>query len=116
MTEDLFFEIQRRKTHIFCDAKETAPVLELKKIIEGILKIPPNKMVLKILTEDGRWHALDDSKTLQESGFSQDNAKAQDPATIGLQILGEDEDIIITELSTPPPIADSMRPECKSSE
>lgn len=44
-------------------------------------------MVLKRMTEEGRWHTLDDSKTLLESGFSQDNARAQDPATIGLQIL-----------------------------
>ncbi|EJW75976.1 hypothetical protein WUBG_13118, partial [Wuchereria bancrofti] len=35
---ELFFEILRRKTHIFCDVKENATVLELKKIIEGILK------------------------------------------------------------------------------
>jgi hypothetical protein len=36
--QDLFFEIQRKKTHIYCDVKESCPVLELKKIIEGILK------------------------------------------------------------------------------
>ncbi|VDD88453.1 unnamed protein product [Enterobius vermicularis] len=113
---DLFFEIQRKKTHIFCDAKENAPILELKKIIEGILKIPPGKMVLKRMTEEGRWHTLDDSKTLLESGFSQDNARAQDPATIGLQILDEDDDVIIAELSTPPPLPDPMRQESKAVE
>ena len=37
--QELFFEILHKKQHIFCDAKETAPVVELKKIVEGILKV-----------------------------------------------------------------------------
>lgn len=34
--------------------------------------------------EDSSWVLLDDRKTLAESGFSQANAKAQAPASIGL--------------------------------
>ncbi|VDP10780.1 unnamed protein product [Heligmosomoides polygyrus] len=36
---ELFFEILREKQHVFCDAKDSAPVLELKRIVEGILKV-----------------------------------------------------------------------------
>lgn len=38
---DVFMMIRRKKTTIFTDAKETTPVYELKKMIEGILKVPP---------------------------------------------------------------------------
>ena len=32
--------IQRRKLTIFLDAKESTPVIELKKMIQGIIKRP----------------------------------------------------------------------------
>lgn len=31
--------IRRKKTHIFCDAKESNTVLDLKRIVQGILKV-----------------------------------------------------------------------------
>ena len=36
--QDVFLMIRRKKTTIFTDAKESTTVLEVKKIIEGILK------------------------------------------------------------------------------
>ncbi|KHN72899.1 Transcription elongation factor B polypeptide 2 [Toxocara canis] len=112
---DLFFEILRRKTHIFCDAKETANVLELKRIIEGILKVPIKDQILKKQVEDGGWVLLDDRKTLAESGFSQSNAKAQAPASIGLIVTTEEDELTIEPLSVPPPVPDAMRQETPSS-
>jgi len=83
---DLFFEIQRKKTHIFCDAKESSTVLELKKVIEGILKVPTHEQTLKKQADDQAkaWETLDDSKSLADCGFSTQNAKAQHPAIIAL--------------------------------
>ncbi|VDK51588.1 unnamed protein product [Anisakis simplex] len=112
---DLFFEILRRKTHVFCDAKETANVVELKRILEGILKVPVKDQILQKQTEDGNWVPLDDRKTLAENGFSQTNAKAQSPACIGLIITTEEDELTVEPLSIPPPIPDAMRQETPSS-
>uniref|UniRef100_A0A8C2T0Y2 Ubiquitin-like domain-containing protein n=1 Tax=Coturnix japonica TaxID=93934 RepID=A0A8C2T0Y2_COTJA len=38
--------IRRHKTTIFTDAKESSTVLELKRIVEGILKRPPEEQRL----------------------------------------------------------------------
>lgn len=39
--QDVFLMIRRHKTTIFTDAKESTSVYELKRIVEGILKRPP---------------------------------------------------------------------------
>ena len=38
--------IRRRKTTIFTDAKESTPLGDVKKIIDGILKVPPENQRL----------------------------------------------------------------------
>ena len=38
---DVFLMIRRKKCTIFTDAKENTSVLELKKMVEGILKYAP---------------------------------------------------------------------------
>lgn len=38
--------IRRKKATIFTDAKESTPVAEVKKIVEGILKISPEDQKL----------------------------------------------------------------------
>ncbi|VDO50905.1 unnamed protein product [Onchocerca flexuosa] len=82
--KELFFEILRRKTHIFCDVKENATVLELKKIVEGILKVPINKQILKKQNEDGYWQTIEDRQTLSECGYTPQNSRAQAPAPLAL--------------------------------
>uniref|UniRef100_A0A0R3PVT6 Ubiquitin-like domain-containing protein n=1 Tax=Angiostrongylus costaricensis TaxID=334426 RepID=A0A0R3PVT6_ANGCS len=111
---ELFFEIVREKQHVFCDAKDSAPVLELKKIVEGI---PVNDQILVRLIDDNvnNFQPLDNKKTLAESGFNVNNAKAQSPAVVALMFKGESAPII-DELSTPPPIPDAMRNETHSQE
>ncbi|CAI4230785.1 unnamed protein product [Auanema sp. JU1783] len=113
MVQDLFFEVVRRKQHIFCNVKDNAPVSDLKKMIEGILKIPVTNQILLRFTEDGNYSnyvQLDDKKSFTESGFTAVNAKAQAPAQIGLLLKGESE-MVVESLSSPPPIPDAMRAE-----
>ena len=43
---DVFLMIRRKKTTMFLDAKENTTVSELKKMIEGITKQPPNQQKL----------------------------------------------------------------------
>jgi hypothetical protein len=45
-TMDVFLMIRRKKTTLFLDAKENTSVSELKKMIEGITKQPPNQQRL----------------------------------------------------------------------
>lgn len=74
--------IRRKKQTIFLDATEETTVSQLKKTLEGITKKSPEEQQLfKMETKD----VLDDGKTLGDIGFKASNAKAQDPATIGVR-------------------------------
>ncbi|XP_022251541.1 uncharacterized protein LOC111087810 [Limulus polyphemus] len=53
MTNDVFLMVRRRKTTIFLDAKETTPVLEMKRMIEGITKVSPENQ--KLFYEEQDW-------------------------------------------------------------
>jgi len=100
--------IRRKKRTIFTDAKDTTTVLELKKMIEGILKVPPTNQMLfnkdnQIMVED---------KTLQDYGLTSSTAKAQSPAPIGLALRkesGEFEILELTPFSSPPDLPDVMK-------
>lgn len=53
--QDVFLMIRRHKTTIFTDAKESTTVYELKRIVEGILKRPPEdqrlyKVIILLVT------------------------------------------------------------------
>ena len=43
---DVFLMIRRKKTTVFLDAKENTKVSDLKRMIEGITKKPPNEQRL----------------------------------------------------------------------
>lgn len=49
--QDVFLMIRRHKTTIFTDAKESTTVYELKRIVEGILKRPPEDQRLYKVTQ-----------------------------------------------------------------
>ena len=66
---------------IFLDATEETTVYQLKKMLEGIIKKEPEDQ--KLYDIDSK-EALDDAKTLGDCGYKSQNAKAQDPASIGL--------------------------------
>ncbi|NWV06351.1 ELOB protein, partial [Ptilonorhynchus violaceus] len=44
--QDVFLMIRRHKTTIFTEAKESSTVLELKRIVQGILHRPPDEQRL----------------------------------------------------------------------
>lgn len=104
---DVFLMIKRRKATIFAEAKESSTVLEVKKIVEGIMKVPPENQ--RLWKDD---QPMDDNKPLSEYGFTSATAKAQDPAPIGLSFKQEDgefEPLVIIPLSTPPALPDVMK-------
>ncbi|KAF5894988.1 Transcription elongation factor B polypeptide 2-like, partial [Clarias magur] len=76
---DVFLMIRRHKTTIFTDAKESTTVYELKRIVEGILKRAPEEQ--RLYKDD---MLLEDSKTLGDCGFTNQTARPQAPATVGL--------------------------------
>ncbi|XP_042623334.1 elongin-B-like isoform X4 [Cyprinus carpio] len=83
---DVFLMIRRHKTTIFTDAKESTTIYELKRIVEGILKRSPEEQRLYKLQyyvfQDEQ--PLEDSKTLGDSGFTNQTARPQAPGTVGL--------------------------------
>uniref|UniRef100_A0A8B9LJD4 Elongin-B n=1 Tax=Astyanax mexicanus TaxID=7994 RepID=A0A8B9LJD4_ASTMX len=109
MSRDVFLMIRRHKTTIFTDAKESTTVYELKRIVQGILKRPP---------EDQRLYKdeqlLEDSKTLGDSGFTNQTARPQSPATVGLAFRINDdtfEPLQVEAFSNPPELPDVMKPQ-----
>ncbi|CAI9744454.1 elongation factor B, polypeptide 2 [Octopus vulgaris] len=106
---DVFLMIRRKKCTIFTDVKENTTIYEVKKIVEGILKVPPeNQRLFRDET------ALDDNKTLSDCGYTSSSARAQAPATIGLAFKaadGEFEALELTSLSSPPELPDVMKPQ-----
>ncbi|XP_023564899.1 elongin-B-like isoform X2 [Octodon degus] len=105
---DVFLMIRRHKTTIFTDAKELSTVFELKRIIEGILKRPPDEQ--RLYKDD---QLLDDGKTLGECGFTSQAARPQAPATVGLAFRADDTFVAlrIEPFSSPPDLPDMMKPQ-----
>ncbi|XP_077591532.1 elongin-B-like isoform X2 [Stigmatopora nigra] len=105
---DVFLMIRRNKTTIFTDAKESTSVYELKRIVEGILKRPP---------EDQRLYKdemeLDDTQTLGNCGFTNQTARPQSPGIVGLAFRLDDsfEQLRMEPFSTPPELPDVMKPQ-----
>ncbi|KAK0087562.1 hypothetical protein PV325_000749 [Microctonus aethiopoides] len=105
---DVFLMIRRKKTTIFTDAKDNTTVLELKKMIEGILKIPPVNQ--QLFNKDHM--TMSDGKSLSDYGLTSATAKAQCPALVGLAIRqenGQFEQLEITPYSLPPDLPDVMK-------
>ncbi|XP_063987235.1 elongin-B [Diachasmimorpha longicaudata] len=105
---DVFLMIRRKKMTIFTDAKDTTSVAELKRIIEGILKIPPVNQLL-FNKENIQ---MSDLETLAYYGLTSASAKAQCPALIGLAVRqenGQFEPLEITPFSLPPDLPDVMK-------
>jgi transcription elongation factor B subunit 2 len=107
---DVFLMIRRKKCTIFTDAKESTLMGEVKKIVEGILKVPPeNQRLFKDNTP-----MADEHKSLSDYGYTSTVARAQSPATIGLIFKteeGEWEALDIQPLSSPPELPDVMKPQ-----
>ena len=114
----VFLLVRRKKTSIFLSANESDSILEVKRMLDGILKKPPSLQDLYYMREadDSAMSdsaiRLDDSVTLADSGITANNAKAQDPAVIGLAFAdgsGRFEQLDITPYSSPPPLPDVLK-------
>ncbi|XP_074427444.1 elongin-B-like [Larus michahellis] len=109
---DVFLMIRRHKTTIFTEAKESSTVLELKRILEGILKRPPQEQ--RLYKDD---QLLEDTKTLGDCGFTSQTARPQAPATVGLALRTTEEAfeaLRIEPFSSPPELPDVMKPQDSS--
>lgn len=105
---DVFLMIRRKKMTIFTDAEESTTVLEVKKILEGILKIPPVNQ--QLFNKDNV--LMSDNKLLSEYGITSTTAKPQNPALIGLAVRQESglfERLEMTPFSIPPDLPDVMK-------
>lgn len=105
---DVFLMIRRHKTTVFLDAKESTSVLELKRLLTGIVKRSPEDIRLY---KDGGEIILEDNKSLCDHGFTAALARAQSPAEIGMSLrAGDDfEPLEIADLSVPPELPDVMK-------
>ncbi|XP_064101631.1 elongin-B-like isoform X2 [Macrobrachium nipponense] len=111
LLNDVFLMVRRKKTTIFTDAKETTTVRELKKIIQGIMKVEPENQ--QLMNERGS-EVFDDEKQLSDYNLTAQTARAQSPATVALvfrQDNGEFENLEITPLSSPPELPEVMKPQ-----
>uniref|UniRef100_A0A1I7YRH7 Ubiquitin-like domain-containing protein n=1 Tax=Steinernema glaseri TaxID=37863 RepID=A0A1I7YRH7_9BILA len=109
---EVYLEVVRRKAHLFISLPESSNILEVKKTVCGILKVPVEDQLLKFRknTQD-EWRDLENTQTLSECNIHSGSATAQSPAQIALVVQSEDAAIDIEPLSSPPPIPDAMRPE-----
>ncbi|XP_041519134.1 elongin-B-like [Microtus oregoni] len=105
---DVFLMIRRHKTTIFTDAKESSTIFELKRIVESILKRPPDEQ--QLYKDD---QLLDDGKTLGECDFTRLTAGPQAPATVGLAFREDDsfEALHIEPFFRPPGRPYEMKPQ-----
>lgn len=79
---DVFMMIRRQKLTLFVDAKESATVLELKKIIEGITKVPHTSV--RLIVDSTKQPMDDDNQTLTDCGLTGTVAKAYSPTLLYL--------------------------------
>nr|XP_048291362.1 elongin-B-like [Myodes glareolus] len=106
--QDVFLMLRRHKTTIFKDAKESSSMFELKHIVEGIFKWPPDEQ--RLYKDD---QLFDDRKTLGECGFTGQTALPQVPATVGLAFRADDafKALHIEPFSSTPELPDVMKPQ-----
>ncbi|XP_038266469.1 elongin-B-like [Dermochelys coriacea] len=108
---DVFLMIRRHKMTIFADAKETTTVRELKKIVGGILKRPPEEQ--QLYKDD--WLLEDGDKTLIECGLSSQTSRPHAPAMVGLALFrareGSFEPLHIDPFSSTPELPDVLKPQ-----
>ena len=84
-TQDIFIMVRREKATLFLCCKEETTVKELKMMIEGITKKPPDDQ--QLIKDDQP--LADEGKTLGDYGFTTATAKAQTPAQVNLVYKAE---------------------------
>lgn len=103
--------VRRKKTTIFLDTKENATVADVKRMLAGIIKRPPEDQRLSY-----EKRILDDREELKHC--FQVHGKAQSPATVGLMLrdpnTGEFEQLDIEPYSQPPELPAAMEKDDES--
>ncbi|VDO01940.1 unnamed protein product, partial [Rodentolepis nana] len=102
-----FLAIRRKKSTIYLTVEETDTVLEVKKQLQGILKVAPEDQNLLYQST-----SMMDQKTLAFYGINDLSARAHNPAVIGLcyrDANGHFEQVDITPYSKPPEMPEVMR-------
>lgn len=79
---DVFMMIRRQKLTLFLDNKENSTVLELKKMIEGVTKVPANN--IRLIVDSTKQPMDDDNQTLTDCGLTSAVSKAYSPALLYL--------------------------------
>lgn len=107
---EIFLMIRRHKTTIFLDTKENATVADVKRMLAGIIKRPPEDQKLVYNRQ-----MLDDREELKH--YFQ--ARAQNPALIGLMLRDEEtgefeQELKITPYSEPPELPSAMEKDDES--
>ena len=79
--------VRREKTTIFLEANEDTTVLQVKVMLEPIVKRSPDDQ--RLCRHDTK-EVLDEKKSLGDSGFKMQSCKAMDPGCIDLMFrVGE---------------------------
>lgn len=80
--QEVFLLIRRQKTTIHLNAMETTKISEVKRMIQGILKYPPEDQML-VKQEQIE---LEDEKVLSDYNLTAVTARAHLPVLIGLRL------------------------------
>lgn len=101
--------VRRHKTTIFLDTRENATVADVKKMLSGIIKRPPEDQKLSYEKQ-----ILDDREELRHYF----HGRAQSPATLGLILrdpaTGDFEQLHIVDYSQPPELPSAMEKDDES--
>ncbi|XP_059159568.1 RNA-binding motif protein, X chromosome-like isoform X2 [Physella acuta] len=84
--DNVFLMICHKKTTIFTDVPENTSIAEVKRILEGILKVPPDNMIL-FNKDIAMYH---DNYSLLDYGYTVAEAKAHSPGIIDLVFTTEE--------------------------
>jgi len=106
--------VRRENVSIFLDAKASTTILQVKQMIHGISKKPPEDQQLIWYKEN---KILEDNKTLGDYGITSQIAKAQSPTVLAVQYrndAGEFETVGLTPFSQPPEPPVAMKPQDSS--
>ncbi|KFQ14305.1 Transcription elongation factor B polypeptide 2, partial [Leptosomus discolor] len=106
---DVFLMIYHHKTTTFTEAQKTTTVHELKNVVEGILKRPPEE---QWLYKDDQL-LDDDHRNLLDCGLSSQSCHPHIPAMVGLALFRPGnstfEPLYIDPFSSTPELPDVMK-------
>ena len=90
--QEVFLLVRRKNVSIFLDGKASTTVLQIKQMISGISKKPPEEQQLVFQKEH---KILEDHRTLGDYGITSQTAKAQSPALLAVAYKKDGMEIFI---------------------